>query len=390
MREVVIASAARLAVGRLGGTLKNSDEFTMGKTVIKAAIERAGIDPGEVDEVVMAQQYRTGRNSGNSARPYAVMAGVPQEVPAYTISKNCGGSIRTVTLAAQAIKAGDAECIVAGGIDIMSHAAHLVPDIRWGTGVRHLELLDQLVLFDPICGLTMGQTAEEVASRFNIGREEQDEYAAMSQQRAEAAIKAGRFRDEIVPLEIKTRKETIIFDTDEYPRFGTTVEKLSKLRPAFKPDGTVTAGNACGMNDGAGAVVVMSAERAEKLGVKPLARIVSYASVGVEPAIMGTGPVPATKMALEKAGLTIDDMDVIELNEAFAAICLYFLRETGADIERLNPNGGAIALGHPISATGSVILTKLLYELQRRQGRYGLATMCIGGGQGIALIVERV
>lgn len=390
MREVVIASAARLAVGKLGGTLRDSDEFTMGKTVISAAIQRAGIEPSDVDEVIMAQQYRTGRNSGNSARPYAVMAGVPQPIPAFTISKNCGGSIKTVTLAAQAIKAGDADVIVAGGVEIMSHAAHLIPGMRWGSGVGNRELLDQLVLFDPICGLTMGQTAEKLAEEFNISREEQDQYALTSQQRAERAVKGGLFKDEIVPLEVKQRKQTVIFDTDEHPRFGTTLEALRKLRPAFKENGTVTAGNACGMNDGAGAVVVMSAERAEKLGVQPLARIVSYASVGVDPSIMGIGPVPATKLALEKAGLTIDDIDVIELNEAFAVMCVYFLRETGADPERVNPNGGAIALGHPISATGSVILTKLLYELQRSKKRYGLATMCIGGGQGIALIVERV
>jgi len=389
MTEVVIASAARLAVGRLGGTLKDSDETSMGITVIKEAINRAGIEFGAVDEVIMGQNYRSGKVPSNSARAMAIKAGIPIEVPEMTINKHCVAGIKSVALAAQAIKAGDADIIVAGGIEQMSSVAFLVQDVRWGNKLGHLRMQDQLIILDPICGLTMGETAEKISQQFGISRQEQDEYALLSQQRAEKAIKEGKFKEEIVPIEVKQQKGTVLFDTDEHPRIGTTLESLSKLKPAFVKNGCVTAGNSSGMNDGAAATVIMSADTAKKLGAKPLAKIVSYAAVGVDPSIMGISPVPSTKKALAKANLTLQDMDVIEVNEAFASVAMYFIREMKPDLEKLNVNGGAIALGHPIAASGTILITKMLYELKRRNGRFGLVTMCAGGGQGMAIIVDR-
>lgn len=389
MGDVVIASATRLAVGRLGGTLKDSDELTMGSTVIREVIKRSGVRPDSVDEVIMGHNFRSGNVPSNSTRAMAIKAGIPIDVPEITINMHCAAGIKSVNLADQAIKAGEASIIVAGGIEQMSNAAYLVPNIRYGKKFGHYRLQDQLIMHDPICGMTMGETAENLARTFKISREEQDAFALRSQEKAEAAVKEGRFKEEIVPLEIPQAKgNPIIFETDEYPRFGTTAEALARLKPVFAEDGTVTAGNSSGMNDGCAASVIMSAETAKELGITPLAKIVSYASVGVDPSIMGTGPVPATRKALGKAGLTIDDMDIIELNEAFACMCVYFIREMKADINKINVNGGAISLGHPIAASGMVILTKLLYELKRRNGRYGLATMCAGGGLGIAIIVD--
>ena len=389
MGDVVVASAVRTAVGRIGGALKNVFEVDMAVPVLTEAIKRAGIKPEEVEEVIMAHNYRTGEVPANSARLFALRAGLPLEVPQFTITKHCGGSLRTISLAAQIIRAGDADIIMVGGIENMSRAAFLVPGIRWGIHLRHGQLIDQLVLRDLICGLTMGETAEKVAEQFNITREEQDQFALGSQQKAEAAIKQGRFKEQIIPIPLKQGPEAPVFDTDEHPRLGTTLEALTRLKPVFKKDGTVTAGNSSGMNDAAAALVLMSAEKARAVGIKPLAKIKSYASVGVDPSIMGTGPVPATRLALKKAGLALKDIDLIELNEAFASMAVYYQRELNPVPDKLNVNGGAIALGHPISATGAVITTKLLYEMKRRDVQFGLATMCIGGGQGIAVIFER-
>jgi acetyl-CoA C-acetyltransferase len=390
MEEVVIASAVRTAIGRFGGTLAALSDIDFGPIPIREAISRAGLTGDQVDEVIYASGYRTGDLPINSARVVAVKAGIPIERPQFTISKACAGSVKTVTLAAQVIKSGDAEIIVSGGMESMSNATYMLKKARWGYRLGHGQLQDQLILFDPLSGNTMGETAENVAEKYQVSREDQDEFGLRSQQLAEAAIKGGKFKEQIIPVEIPQRKgDPIIFDTDEHPRFGTTMESLSKLRPAFKKGGSVTAGNASGMNDGASAMVVMSRKKADELGIKPLASIVAYASAGVDPAYMGIGPIPATRMALKKAGMTIDQMDLIELNEAFASQSLACIRELGMDIEKVNVNGGAIALGHPVSASGGALITKLLYEMKDRNARYGLVTLCIGGGQGMALIVER-
>ena len=390
MEEVVIASAARTAIGKFGGTLSALSDIDFGPIPIKEAVARAGITGEQVDEVIYASGYRTGDLPINSARVVAVKAGIPIEKPQFTISKACGGSIKSVTLAAQVIRSGDADIIVAGGMESMSNATFMLKKARWGYRLGHGQLMDQLILFDPLSGNTMGETAENVAEKYDVSREDQDQFGLRSQQLAETAIKAGKFKEQIVPVEIPQRKgDPVVFDTDEHPRYGTTIESLTKLKPAFKKDGTVTAGSSSGMNDGAAACVVMSRKKADELGIKPLASIVSYASVGVDPAYMGIGPIPSTRLALEKAGLSIDDIDLIELNEAFASQSLACVRELGMDVDKVNVNGGAIALGHPVSASGGMILTKLLYEMKDRNSRYGLATMCIGGGQGIAIIVER-
>ena len=390
MEEVIIASAARTAVGAFGGKLSALSDIDFGPIPIREAIVRAGLLGDHIDETVYASGYRTGDLPINSARVVAVKAGIPIEKPQFTISKACGGSLKSVILAAQIIRSGDAGIIVAGGMESMSNAAYLLKKARWGYRLGHGQLMDQLILFDPLSGNTMGETAENVAEKYSVSREDQDNFGLRSQHLAETAIKRGIFKEQIVPVEIPQRKgEPLVFDTDEHPRFGTTLEKLAKLKPAFKKDGTVTAGSSSGMNDGAAALIVMSGSKAKKLGIQPMARIVSYASVGVEPSYMGIGPIPATKEALGKAGLSMKDMDLIELNEAFASQSLACIRELEMDIDRVNVNGGAIALGHPVSASGAVILTKLLYEMQNRKVRYGLATMCIGGGQGVSLIVER-
>jgi acetyl-CoA C-acetyltransferase len=390
MREVVIVSACRTAIGGFGGTLAALSDIDFGPIPIREAIKRAGLTGDQIDEVIYASGYRTGDLPINSARVVAVKAGVPIEKPQFTISKACAGSIKAVALAAQVIKSGDAEIVVAGGMESMSNATFMLKKARWGYRLGHGQLQDQLILFDPLSGDTMGETAENVAERYNVSREDQDAFGLRSQQLAEKAIKEGKFKEQIIPVEIPQKKgDPKIFDTDEHPRFGTTKESLSKLKPAFRKGGSVTAGNSSGMNDGASALVVMSKEKADALGIEPMATIVSYASAGVDPSVMGIGPIPATRLALEKAGLTIDQIDLIELNEAFASQALVCIRELGMDINKVNINGGAIALGHPVSGSGGVIVTKLLYAMKERNARYGLATLCIGGGQGLALIVER-
>ena len=394
MREVVIVSAVRTALGTFGGSLKDVSAADLGALVIKEAVNRAGIKPELVEEVVMGNVIQAGLGQ-NIARQSTILAGLPEEVPAMTINKVCGSGLRTVALAAQMIKAGDADVVVAGGMENMSRAPYVLNDARWGQRMGNGKMVDSMIndaLWDAFNNFHMGVTAENIAKEWNLTREEQDAFAAASQQKAEKAIKEGRFKDEIVPVVIPQRKgEPKIFDTDEFPRFGTTAETLAKLKPAFaKENGTVTAGNASGINDGAAAFVVMSAEKAAELGIKPLAKILSYGSKGLDPAIMGYGPFHATKKALEGTGLTIDDIDLIEANEAFAAQSLAVAKDLNFDMSKVNVNGGAIAIGHPVGASGARILTTLLYEMEKRDAKRGLATLCIGGGMGTALIVERV
>lgn len=394
MKEVVIASAARTPVGAFGGALKGISAADLGAIVIKEAVNRAGIKPELVEEVLLGNVIQAGLGQ-NIARQCTIKAGLPQEVPAMTINKVCGSGLRTVALAAQIIKAGDADIIVAGGTENMSRAPYVLNDARWGQRMGNGKMVDAMIndgLWDAFNNYHMGVTAENIAKEWNITREDQDEFSAASQQKAERAIKEGRFKDEIVPVSIPQRKgDPIVFDTDEFPRFGTTKETLAKLRPAFlKENGTVTAGNASGINDGAAAFVVMSADKAKELGIKPLAKILSYGSKGLDPAIMGYGPFHATKKALENTGLKVEDLDLIEANEAFAAQSIAVARDLKFDMSKVNVNGGAIALGHPVGASGGRILTTLLYEMQKRDSKYGLATLCIGGGMGTALIVERV
>lgn len=389
MNEVLIVSAARLPIGRFGGSLREVSDWDLGTIVIAEALKRAGLKGDEIDEVIMAHGFRSGDLPANSSRAVALKAGIPIEIPEFTINKACGGSLRAISLAAQIIKAGESDIIVAGGMESMSRAAYILPKVRWGSRLGHARLVDQLVLLDPISGFSLGGTGENVAELHKISREDQDRFAFLSQQRAENAIKSNKFKEEIVGVQIpQAGRSPVIFDTDEHPRFGTTLEELSKLKPAFKENGTITAGNASGLNDGASAVVVMSRKKAKEMGIQPLVSIRSYASVGVKPEIMGIGPIPATQKALQKAGLELKDIDLIELNEAFAAQCLAVIRELRLDMEKINVNGGAIALGHPISATGCILLTKIIYEMERRKSRFGLVTMCIAGGQGIAMIVE--
>lgn len=392
MREVVIASAVRTAVGKFGGALKDVPAAELGALVIKEALVRANVKPELVDEVVMGNVIQAGLGQ-NVARQALVKAGLPEEIPGFTLNKVCGSGLRAVSLAAQMIKAGDADIIVAGGMENMSVAPYVMPSARWGQRMGDGKIVDTMVydaLTDAFEGYHMGVTAENIAERWNLTREMQDEFSAASQQKAEAAIKAGKFKDEIVPVVIKSRKGDVVFDTDEFPRFGSTAESLGKLKPAFKKDGTVTAGNASGINDGAAAIVVMSAEKAAELGIKPMARIVSYGSKGLDPAIMGYGPFHATKKALEAAGLGIEDIDLIEANEAFAAQSLAVAKDLNFDMGKVNVNGGAIAIGHPVGASGARILTTLLYEMEKRDAKRGLATLCIGGGMGTALIIERL
>jgi acetyl-CoA C-acetyltransferase len=390
MREVVIASACRTAIGGFGGTLSALSDIDFGPIPIREAIKRAGLTGDQIDEVIYASGYKTGDLPINSARVVAVKAGIPIEKPQFTISKACAGSIKAVTLAAQVIKSGDADIIVAGGMESMSNATFMLKKARWGYRLGHGQLMDQLILFDPLSGDTMGETAENVAERYKVSREDQDAFGFRSQQLADKAIKEGRFKEQIVPVEIPQKKGAPkVFDTDEHPRPGTTMEGLAKLQPAFRKGGTVTAGSSSGMNDGASAMVIMSKEKADALGIEPMATILAYASAGVDPSVMGIGPIPATKLALEKAGLTIDQIDLIELNEAFASQALACMRELKMDPEKVNIYGGAIALGHPVSASGGVLINKLLYSMKDRNARYGLATLCIGGGQGMALILER-
>ena len=390
MTDVVIVAAARTPIGSFNGALSSLPAHALGKVAIQAALERAKVEPGEVSEVIMGQILTAGQGQ-NPARQASVAAGIPVEVPAYGVNILCGSGLKSVALAYQAIKNGDSTIVVAGGQESMSRAPH-VAHLRDGTKMGTVEFLDSMLkdgLWDAFHGYHMGNTAENVAQKWQITREDQDRFACASQNKAEAAIKAGKFKDEIAPVTVSTRKGDVVVDTDEYPRFGTTLEALQKLRPAFAKDGTVTAGNASGINDGAAALVVMSAKEAERRGLTPLARIVSWAQAGVDPAIMGTGPIPASRKALEKAGWKVDDVDLVEANEAFAAQAIAVNRDLGWDPEKVNVNGGAIALGHPIGASGARILVTLLHEMQRRDAKKGLATLCIGGGMGIALCVAR-
>ena len=392
MREVVIVSAARTPIGSFGGALKDQTAVTLGAVAVKEAIKRAGIDPAIIDEVILGNVLQGGLGQ-NVARQIAMAAGVPKEVPAMTLNKVCGSGLRTVALAAQIIKAGDADCILAGGAESMSQAGYVMPAARWGARMGDTKMVDIMVhdgLTDAFNNYHMGITAENIVEQWGLTREELDQFSVASQNKAEAAIKAGKFKDEIVPVEIPQKKgDPIVFDTDEYPKFGATIDGVAKLKPAFKKDGAVTAANASGINDSGAALIVMSKEKADSLGLSYLCKIKSYASAGVDPAIMGIGPVPASKNALDKAGLTINDMDLIEANEAFAAQSVAVGKDLGIDASKLNVNGGAIALGHPIGASGARILITLIHEMIKRDSKYGLATLCIGGGQGTSLIVER-
>jgi len=390
MSEVVIAGAARTPVGAFNGGLSSVSAAYLGEVAIREAMNRAKVEGGEVTEVVLGQILTAGAGQ-NPARQAAVNAGVPVERTAYNINQLCGSGLRAVALGYQAIRLGDADVIVAGGQESMSQAPHCV-HLRNGTKMGTTELIDTMLrdgLWDAFNGYHMGDTAENVAQKWQITREQQDEFAAGSQQKAESAMQAGRFKDEIVPVTIKTRKGDVVVEADEYPKQGVTAEGLSKLRPAFQKDGTVTAGNASGINDGAAAIVLMTGDNAEKRGVAPLARIVSWATAGVDPSIMGSGPIPASRLALEKAGWRVDDLDLVEANEAFAAQACAVNKDLGWDPSKVNVNGGAIALGHPIGASGARVLTTLLYEMQKRDAKKGLATLCIGGGMGIAMCVAR-
>ena len=390
MTDVVIASAARTPVGAFNGTLSGLSASSLGAIAIGAALDRAGVERGEVSEVIMGQILTAGVGQG-PARQASIGAGLPVEVPAYGVNQLCGSGLKAVAMGYQAIRNGDSSVVVAGGQESMSQAPHCI-HLRSGKKMGDAELVDTMIrdgLWDIFNGYHMGCTAENIAQRWQISRDQQDRYAAMSQQRAEAAQTAGRFRDEIVPVVVKERKGEVTVADDEYPKHGTTVETLAKLRPAFAKDGTVTAGNASGINDGAAAVVLMTASEATKRGLNPRARIVSWAQAGVDPAIMGIGPVPASRKALERAGWALDDVELIEANEAFAAQTLAVAKDLGFDSDKVNVNGGAIALGHPIGASGARVLVTLLYEMERRNAKKGLATLCIGGGMGIAMCVAR-
>ena len=392
MVNAVIVSAARTAIGSFGGALTDVPVTELGCVVIESALERAGIDRSDIEEVIMGNVLQAGVGM-NPARQSAIDAGIPDSVPSFSVNKVCGSGLKAVALAAQAIAAGDADLIVAGGMESMSRAPYLLKKGRWGYRLGSDEIIDSMLSEGLTCamaGCHMGVTAENVAAASGITRKAQDAFAAESQRRAEAAISAGRFDEEIVPVMIAKKKgEVLAFRVDEYPRAGTTVETLARLKPAFQKEGTVSAGNASGINDGAAAVVVASEERARLMELAPMAKIVSYAAAGVDPRYMGMGPVPAIERALEKAGLELRDIDLFELNEAFAAQSLAVLAKLGIDTSGVNVNGGAIALGHPIGASGARVLVTLLYEMRKRDVRRGLASLCIGGGQGIAMIVER-
>lgn len=392
MTEVVIVAAVRTPIGSFGGSLKDISTVDLGSLVIKNAIERAGLEPEQVDEVIMGNVLGAGLGQ-NVARQMSVHAGVPVTVPAFTINKVCGSGLKAVQLATQAVLCGDAEVVVAGGAENMSQAPYILPNQRWGSRMGNATVVDTMLrdgLTDGFEDFHMGITAENVAEQYGITREDQDSFALQSQKRAVAAVEAGRFKEEIIPVEIPQRRgEPLIFDTDEFPRKDASLESLSKLRPAFQKDGSVTAGNSSGINDGAAAVVVMSAEKAKELGITALATIKSYASAGLDPKVMGCGPIYASRKALEKAGLTVADLDLVESNEAFAAQSCAVAKDLNLDSEKVNVNGGAISLGHPIGASGCRILVTLLHEMQKRDAKRGLATLCIGGGMGTALIVER-
>jgi acetyl-CoA C-acetyltransferase len=390
MPEIVVASAARTAIGSFNGAFASVPAHYLGEVAIRAALERAGVAPAEVSEVVIGQILTAGQGQ-NPARQASVNAGIPVEVPAWGVNQLCGSGLRSVALGVQAIKQGDSAIVVAGGQESMTQAPHAAY-LRAGHKMGDLGLVDTMIkdgLWDAFNGYHMGQTAENVAEKYQITREQQDAFAVASQNKAEAAITSGRFKDEIVPVTIKARKGDTVVDTDEFPRFGVTMDSVAKLRPAFAKDGTVTAGNASGINDGAAAVVLMTAKEAERRGIAPLARIVSWAHAGVDPSIMGTGPIPASRKALERAGWTMRDLDLVEANEAFAAQACAVNKDLGWDTAKVNVNGGAIALGHPIGASGTRVFVTLLHEMIKRDAKKGLATLCIGGGMGIAMCVAR-
>ncbi len=392
IEDVVIVAAGRTAVGTFGGGLSQIPGSSLGAKVIAGLLQRSGLKPDQIDEVIMGQ-ILTGGAGQNPARQAAIEAGLPVSVPALTINKVCGSGLKSVHLGMQAIRCGDAEVVIAGGQENMSLAPHVLPKSRVGTKMGDWAMKDSMIvdgLWDAFNQYHMGNTAENIVRKYEIDRGEQDQFAASSQQKAEAAQKAERFKEEIIAVEIPQRKgEPIVFDTDEFPRHGTMAEGLAKLRAAFEKEGTVTAGNASGINDGAAGVIMTTESTAKKLGLKSMARVVAFASAGVDPAIMGTGPIPASRRCLEKAGWQIDGLDLIEANEAFAAQAISVNRDLGWDTSKVNVNGGAIALGHPIGASGARILVTLLYEMKRRDAHRGLATLCIGGGQGVALAVER-
>ncbi|MBC2722070.1 thiolase family protein [Desulfosporosinus sp.] len=393
MQEVVIVSAVRTPIGTIGGTLKDVTPQDLGGLVVKEAVTRAGISPDLVEEVIMGWSRQT-TEAANIARVSSLLAGIPEAASAYTVHCQCAASLKAISNGTQEIQTGRAEVVVAGGTESLSRAPYYLKNARYGFGAGDGVLVDSLTEAGPggqphsIYGsVSMGDTAENVAEQFNISREDQDKFAFQSQERCQRSLASGVFKDEIIPVEIKTRKGTTIFDTDEGPRVST-LEKLASLKPVFKKGGSVTAGNSCGRNDCAAALVLMSSDKAKELGIKPMARVITDALAGVPPQIMGIGPVPAVRKALKQAGLTLNDIDLIELNEAFAAQSLAVIRELGLDKEKLNVNGGAIGLGHPVGATGARLMTTLLYELRRRKGRYGMVTLCIGGGQGMATIIE--
>ncbi len=392
MKKAVIVSAVRTPVGKFGGSLKGIPAVQLGSIAIKEAVKRAAINPDQVDEVVFGHVLTTAQGQ-NPARQASMMAGIPKEVPAFTINKVCASGLKSVALAAQSIKAEDNSIVIAGGQENMSATPYAMPAARWGARMNNTNLVDCMVydgVWEKFNDYHMGITAENIAEKYSITREAQDKFTADSENKAEAAIKDGRFKDEIVSVEIPQRKgDPIIFDTDEYPSFGTTPESLAKLRPAFKKDGTVTAGNASGINDGAAAFVVMDEDKATELGKTPMGTVLSYASGGVDPAFMGMGPVPAIQKALDKAGLTVADIDYWELNEAFAAQAMGCIKELGIDMAKINNNGGAVSIGHPIGASGARILVTMLYHMQRIDAKLGVASLCIGGGMGHALIVQR-
>ncbi|MGD8535505.1 MAG: acetyl-CoA C-acetyltransferase [Candidatus Aminicenantes bacterium] len=393
MSDIVITSAVRTAGGSFGGSFKRVSAVELGALILKEAVQRGGIEPSQVDEVVFGTGWQAGLGP-NIGRLATIKGGLPYEVPAFTVNKRCGSSLRAVTLAAQMIKAGDSDVVLAGGSENSTQVPYLADRARWGNRMGDGKLIDVLHkdgFMCPLAGHLMGMTAETLVEKYNISREEQDAYAKESQDKAVKAIKEGKFKEEILPVEVPLKKkETTIFDTEEIPREGVTVEKLAKLPPVFKKDGTVTAANSCALCDAASAVLIMKEEKASELGVKPLARIVSYAHAGVDPAVMGIGPVPAVNQALEKAGLKLEDIDIIELNEAFAAQILAVERELKWDRSKVNVHGGAIALGHPIGATGTKILTTLIYALKTHDKTMGLVSLCIGGGQGVAIVIERI
>ncbi|MBD9601625.1 acetyl-CoA C-acyltransferase family protein [Pseudomonas sp. PDM10] len=390
--DIFVISAVRSAIGSYGGSLKDVPPIQLATDVCRAAIERSGLAPEHIGHVVMGHVIPTEARDAYISRAVAMNAGLPKETPAFNVNRLCGSGLQAIVSAAQSLMLGDAGAALAGGVESMSRGAYLLPQARWGARMGDMQAIDYVlgVLQDPFGGFHMGITAENIAERYGITRQAQDELALLSQQRAARAIAEGRFTDQIVPIEVASRKGTVTFATDEHVRAEVNAEQLSKMKPAFKKDGSVTAGNASGLNDGAGALIMATGQMVLDQGLKPIARLVGYAHAGVEPELMGLGPIPATRLVLKRAGLTVADLDVIESNEAFAAQACAVAQELGFDPEKVNPNGSGISLGHPVGATGAIIATKAIHELHRVQGRYALATMCIGGGQGIAVLFERV